>query len=490
MAGGLGAAVVLSALVLGISLGCAAPLPRVDGVAIAPRAPDQPWRPPRDAEATSARPPGQIPRELVTHATPLTLAEIVGFALANNPSTRESWAQAQMYADAYGSTRGAYYPTIDAAIAATRSQVPSSSTAAAVGLGGPRSTFVPSLSLSYTLLDFGTRGGTIAAARETAFALSFAHNATLQLTVLNVEQAFYAYAGARAVLDADEQSLREAQASYHAAWLKDSLGMATKVDVLQSRTALAQARLSLDTARAAVQTTRALLAVDFGAPATLQFDVAICLDSMNIADVAPAVDSLVADAMRRRPDVQGAEAYVRAAQADVRAARGAMLPSLNLTAATGYTDATVSSLVGRNYNLAVGISIPVFNGFSHAYDLARARAGVRYQAASADALRQTVSADVVIAYYQLQGATEVVHTSDELFESAAEALAAASARYTAGLGSLLDLLAAQASLALAREQRARSRSSWAIRLAALAYAAGTLDPRGERGIPTGGAPPR
>lgn len=480
---------MLCLALLGTALGCAAPLPRVDGETIAPRRPDQPWRPPREAEATSSRPSGDIPEELGVGAGPLTLAQIVGFALANNPSTRESWAQAQMYADAYGSTRGAYYPKIDAGLAATRSQAPSSSNAAAVGLGGARSTLVPSLALSYTLLDFGTRSGTVRAARETAFALSFTHNATLQLAVLNVEQAFYAYAGATAVLDADELSLREAQASYHAAWLKDSLGMATKVDVLQSRTALAQAQLSLDTAQAAVQTTRATLAIAFGAPATLQFDVAICLDSINVADVTPAVDSLVADAIRRRPDVQSAEAYVRAARAEVRAARAAMLPSLNLTAATGYTDATVSSLVGRNYNLAVGLSIPVFNGFSYSYDLARARAGVQYQAASADVLRQTVSADVVIAYYQLKGATEVVHTSDNLFESASEALAAARARYTAGLGSILDLLAAQASLALAREQRARSRSSWGIRLAALAYAAGTLDPRGDSGIPTG-APPR
>jgi outer membrane protein TolC len=101
-----------------------------------------------------------------------------------------------------------------------------------------------------------------------------------------------------------------------------------------------------------------------------------------------------------------------------------------------------------------------------------------------------VSSDVVIAYYQLKGATEVVRTSDDLYESASEALAAARARYTAGLGSILDLLAAQASLALAREQRARSRSSWGVRLAALAYAAGTLDPRGNSGLPTAGAPPR
>jgi outer membrane protein TolC len=122
------------------------------------------------------------------------------------------------------------------------------------------------------VLDFGVRSGTVAAARETAYALSFTHNATLQSTVPNVEQSYYTYVGARAVLDAALLSVREAQASYQAAWKKDSLGLATIADVLQSRTALAQARLALDTAQVAVQTSRATLAVAFGARATLQFD--------------------------------------------------------------------------------------------------------------------------------------------------------------------------------------------------------------------------
>jgi outer membrane protein len=487
--------VIRSSAAAGIALvtwaaGCTMPIPRVGGVPLAPPAPDHQWQPPRAAEANAPPPRAGIPKELVGRASSLTLPDIVSLALKNNPATRESWAQAQSYAYAYGSARGAYFPSIDATVPVTRSEQPSSANAASFGLAGARSTVAPSVSLSYTVLDFGSRSGSIASARETAYALSFTHNATLQSTVVNVEQAYYTYAGARAVLDATELSLHEAQASYRAAWKKDSLGMATKADVLQSRTAVAQAQLALDSAQAQVYTTRTNLAIAFGAPATLSFDVDACLDSINVVNVTQSVESLVDEGLNRRPDVQAAQAYVRAAQAEVRASRGALLPSLSLSAADGYTDATVTSLTGRNYSLSLGVSIPVFHGFSRSYDVARSRSLVQYQAAYADAVRQSVSSNVVIAYYQLQSATEMVHTSDDLFESASAALLVTRARYSAGLGSIIDLLTAQSSMAMARTQRARARAGWAYQLAELAYAAGALTDRGNIGILTAPAPRR
>lgn len=481
----------LAALALtALGAGCTPPVARVGGTALAPAAPDHSWRPPAAAQATASAPASAIVSEIAAHRDSLTLPEIVTLALRNNPATHESWAQAQMFADAYGAARAAYFPVLDAAVAGTRSEQPGSSNAAAAGLAGPRSTLAPSLSLTYTVLDFGTRRGNVAYARETAFALSFAHNATLQSTVLNAEQAFYTYVGARAVLEADELSLREARASYQAAWMKDSLGMATKADVLQARTALAQAQLAIDTAQADVQITRTSLAIAFGAPATLRFDVAACLDSINVTSAAQSVDSLVDDALRRRPDMQAAQAYLRAAQAEARAAHGALLPSLSLSAGTGYTDASVRTLTGRNYSISLGVSIPLFHGLSYSYDVARARADVQYQSAYADAVRQSVSANAVLAYYQLQRAAQVVHTSDDLLASASAALGVARARYHAGLGSIVDLLMAQSSLASARAQVARSRFNWAYQLAGLAYATGTLADGGGIGLPSLGSSPR
>jgi outer membrane protein len=323
----------------------------------------------------------------------------------------------------------------------------------------------------------------VANARETAYAMSFTHNATIQSTVLGVEQAFYTYVAARAVLEADQVSVREARVSYDAAQKRDSVGEATKADVLQAQTSLAQTQLALDSAEAQVQTTRTQLAVAFGVPATTPFDVAARAEDVGVGQVTQSVDSLINEAMRGRPDLQAARATVRAAQADERAARGALLPSLSLSASSGYTDANLGTLTGRSYSLSLGVSLPLFDGLAKNYGVARAQANVQYEAANSEALRQSVASQVVSSYYQLQSAAQQVRTDDNLFASASAAMQVARARYDAGVGSIIDLLTAQSALASARAQRARSRWTWAQKLAELAYATGSLDERGRAGIP-------
>ena len=67
-------------------------------------------------------------------------------------------------------------------------------------------------------------------------------------------------------------------------------------------------------------------------------------------------------------------------------------------------------------------------------------------------------------------------TSEELFKSATESYDVASGRYKAGVGGILDLLAAQAALESARAQRVQAYTDWHLALAQLAHDAGTLSP--------------
>jgi len=94
-----------------------------------------------------------------------------------------------------------------------------------------------------------------------------------------------------------------------------------------------------------------------------------------------------------------------------------------------------------------------------------------------------VIGDVYTAYYDLQTAAQQVRTSDELLESATASVRAARARYTGGVGSIVDLLTAQAALADARAQQAQSRWTWAQALARLSHASGTLDLNGHSALP-------
>ena len=82
------------------------------------------------------------------------------------------------------------------------------------------------------------------------------------------------------------------------------------------------------------------------------------------------------------------------------------------------------------------------------------------------------------SYYTLQTSTRRVRTAEDLLASARQSSEVALARYKAGVGTVLDLLAAQSALASARAQQVGARLTWSVSLAQLAHDAGVLDPKG------------
>jgi outer membrane protein len=454
--------------------------PRVNGVAGAPPAPNVPWKVPAGAikpeplitPATAEA----VPPDLAQRIQELSLADVVDLALRNNPATRASWAQARAAADLLGSARGQYYPTVNGSANLTRSKAPSTS---AIN-SGERTVYGPSVTLNYLLLDFGGRSGSIERARQTLFATSLSHNATLQNTVLNAESAYFNYMATLALLGAERSAIAEAQANLTAAEQRYKVGLATIADVLQAKTALSQEQLNLETIQGNLQAARGGLAAALGLPANLPFDLAPLQSAIPVGSISQSVDSVINAALRNRPDLAAARAQAAAAAAQIRIARSAELPSLNLgsNAARTYVQPRSGS-AGSSYNVTFGLSIPIFNGFSHQYDLAAARAQADAFSALADQTRQQVVTEVFVSYYALQTAEQRVATSDDLLASATQSVQVAAGRYREGVGSIIDLLTAQTALANARAQQVQSRWQWSAALAQLARDTGVLGVQGD-----------
>ncbi len=452
--------------------------PKVSGVPGASPAPQVPWQPPaedaRRVAAADTSGMGAIPADLGERIQRLTLPEIVDIGLRNNASTHLAWANAQAAAAAYGSARGERFPTVDGDVTATRLK-----TVASLGRNAvTQSLITPSLSLSYLVLDFGGRGGRIEGSRQQLLAAAFTHNAAIQDVVLQIQVAYFQYLATRALVGAQRTTLSEAQANLEAAEERRRVGLATIADVLQARTAASQAQLDLQTFEGNIQTTRGALALALGLPANLPYDIDSTITARAVAPLADSVDALIASALKGRPDLAAARSQAEAARAGIGEARSSLLPSLNLNGTTGRTYATSIPNGANSYNLALGLSIPLFNGFSRQYDLRAAQFEADAASARTEVLRQQVVYEVFSAYYALQTSTRRVHTAEDLVASAQQSNEVALARYKAGVGSVLDLLAAQTALANARAQYVEARLSWSVSLAQLAHDAGVLDPKG------------
>src|SRR5437762_11551534 len=221
--------VTLGVAASGLLLGCGTP--GVRGVAGTAPAPNVLWTPPppRQAAAARAAAPPELPPDLAGRIAQLKLTDVIDIALRNNTATSAAWADARAAAATYGAAKGQYYPTIDLAGSATSVKT--------VGAGGQTAVkqdyYRGTLNLSWLLLDFGGRSGSIGEAREGLLAADWTHNATLQAVVLTVERSYLGYVGTRALLAAQRTSLDGARTSLAAAEQRHNVGLATIADVLQ-----------------------------------------------------------------------------------------------------------------------------------------------------------------------------------------------------------------------------------------------------------------
>ena len=405
----------------------------------------------------------------------LSLGDVVDLALRNNPATRVSWAQARAAADVYGVTRGQLLPTVTLDATAARSLALSQPGRPA----GERTQYGPSVNLSYLVLDFGGRSGSIAAARNAAVAADLSHNVVVQNTILTVEASLFSYLATRALRDAQRSAVEEAAASLRAAEERHRVGLATIADVLQARTARSQQQLQLESLDGGLQTARGALAVAMGVPANAAFDVPDVPPADSVHFVTASVDSLIEYAVRTRPDIASARAQAAAAAAQLRVARASGLPALTMGATSGYTGSNVSTFSGRTYALTFGVQLPLFTGFSREYDVRASADELEAATARAAVTRQQVVFQVFSAYYGLQTATQRVRTSADLLASATESESVARGRYREGVGTFVDLLIAQTALANARAQEVQARWEWRTSLAQLAHDVGVLGIHGE-----------
>ncbi len=432
------------------------------------------WSPEHlEREALPASTPTLPSTDLLARRKALTLTDVVDIALRNSPTTRISWSNARAAAARLGAARGDYLPTATVDLRANKFQTS--------GTGGQsvakQETYGPSATFTWLLFDFN-RGPSITSARQALAAADWTHNAAVQDVVLQVGQAYYSYAAARALLVAQRVTKAEADSNLAAAEERQRVGVATIAEVLQARTARAQALLELQRTEGEVAATRGALAVSTGYPATADFDIDPVAGTEPIGEIGDSVESLISVAMASRPDLAAAAATWQQSRADARAAYGKRLPSLTAQGNAGRTYLSGQSDPRQSYTVGVGLSIPIFNGFTWEYDAEAAAETARAQAARAEQLGQRAVLEVFTDYYALRTATQSVLTTEELFASAEASAQAALGRYRAGVGSLLELLTAESALGSARALRIQSRLSWHVALLQLAHDVGVLDVHG------------
>jgi len=443
----------------------------------APPSPDRPWHsagePGLQGEGRLLRPP-EFPLDARTN---YSLGELIDLAETHNPDTRVAWERARAQAATLSLARSELYPALTAV---ALSQLTRGNTF--FGTSFYQQTiqeFDGGLELSYTVLDFGARAGRINAAKAQLLAANSSFNDAHRQVIYRVEQAYYQVLNSVGQLAAAQASLTNAQTVQQAAEDRLQNGLATEPDVLEARSATAQAEYELQAIIGAQEIAHGDLAKSLGTTPTTPIHVQP-LQQLSIPDtLADTVDRALNRAFEQRPDLLQQLAEVRSANARVKEARAAYYPTLNVNALGAgqgfYASQDSGPWVSRgDFAAGIGLSLswPLFDAGARKSKLARAKAEVMASEANVNATRDAIAEEVWRAYSNLRTAFRQRQSALALLSAAEQSYAAALESYNHGVRNLLDVTAAQRTLAQARCTDVLARTQVLASLAELAFRTG------------------
>lgn len=217
-------------------------------------------------------------------------------------------------------------------------------------------------SASYQL-DFWGRNRALAnAARFSATATRY-DRATVELTVMtSVATTYFQAIEVQDRLNVAQQDLATAQTILRDLTFEATVGTANALDVAQQATTVAVINASIPPLRQQLRQSVDALAILVGKmPQDIQAPTGT-LSTLSEPEVGPGLPS---ELLARRPDVAAAEAQLRAANANIQAARAAFFPSIDLTADGGFVSAALSGLISpgnRVFALTGGVTEELFQG--------------------------------------------------------------------------------------------------------------------------------
>ena len=467
---------------------------------LAPASPDTPWQFEPSKEATTAPAPAAVEarRFAVPENTAVqlpspadidpnhvySLVELIDLAQRRNPATRVAWEQARQAAINVGIARAAYLPALTASAVAGWEHFVAAFPSNFVPQGFivfNAQEVIPQLTVNYLLLDFGGRAAAVEAAGQISIAGNVAFTAAHQQLIFNVARAYFTLDGADAALRASRQALADAKVVQQSAEALSGRGLNTIVDVQLARRGTAQAQYDLAQAETAQHDAMYTLLAAMDLPPTTKLRVAGAAERPLPPRTARAVDNVLSDALRQRPDLLAQVAKLRATDAEIAAARSSLFPKISLSANVqgNISRINVDNSAYFPVTKPQGAALlkfewPLYEGglLQNKLSVAlskREEAGAALQERTDQALRE-----VALAYDQVDTGLQQYDAAIALQTASEAAFHSASDSYAQGVGTFTDATSAQTGLATARAAVARAHTQSLINAAALAFATGEL----------------
>ncbi|MEL1263794.1 efflux transporter outer membrane subunit [Pseudoxanthomonas putridarboris] len=384
------------------------------------------------------------------------LQRLIETALDNNRDLRVAALRVEEARAAFRIRRADQFPDPGVGAQGARARVPGDLNASGQSMVGGE--YRAEVGLSNWELDLWGRVRSLKeSALQTWLATDAAHQA---VRIALIAQVADGYLGLRELderVALAQRTLATREESHRIFRRRFEVGAASKLELTQVQALLTQAQslhAQLERARASqLHALGQLLGAHPGPlPASASFDQA-----MALADLAPGLPS---DLLAGRPDIIAAEHRLRAANADIGAARAAFFPRIALTGSLGSASAELGGLFdsgSRAWTFVPTLSLPIFDGGRRRanLDLGEVRRDIavaEYEQAIQAAFREV--ADGLSAQRWL---AEQLRFQRTALEVQTERARLAQLRYDNGSATYLEVLDAQRDLLDAEQQLVQAR---------------------------------
>lgn len=388
------------------------------------------------------------------------LQTLIATALENNRNLRVAALNVEKMRALYRIQRTAIWPAVDATGSGGEKRTPASISSS----GKPTTSEQYGLSagISAWELDFFGRIRSLEQqALEQYLATEQARRGARLLLIAEVATTYLQLAADRENLQLAQSTLASQQAAEAVIRRRHEVGLAGELDLRQVQTRVEAARVDAARFTESVAQTVNALNLLVGAP------VAAGLLPLSLSDLAPLPDvsaGTSSEVLLRRPDILQAESLLKAANANIGAARAAFFPRIALTAAVGTASDDLSGLFktgSGTWSYTPQVVLPIFDPRLKPA-LAASKVEGQIVLAQYEKAIQTAFKEVADAL-SVRGTVEHQITAQQALVSAAEdTYRLANARYTKGIDNFLTVLDAQ------RASYAASQGLVGLRLARLA----------------------
>ncbi len=374
---------------------------------------------------------------LIAAGETLNVNRCIEIALKKNPNIVAAENTVDVNRSRVGEARAAYYPQVSATGAYSRTKASSVTSGGSLVGTEPVNVLSGTVALNQNIYDFGRTSSQVDVSKYNLESARSDFDTSQDTIILSVKQAYYGVLQAKRNRDVDLDVIKQMQLHLDQAKGFYDVGTKARIDVINAEVNLSNAQLSLINAENALKIAWVTLNNAMGIPDAPEYMIE---DNLSFQQYPITLEEARAKAFENRPDLKSIVAKRQAAESNISLQRSGYYPTLSGSASYTKSEVDVPPTTTNNsWDVGVALTFPLFSGFLTSHQVAEAKSSLYVIRANEEALRQQILLDVRQAYLNLQAAEASISTAELGATQAKENLDLANGRYSAGVGSPIEV---------------------------------------------------